>query len=232
MVFNCKNRTNTLYFATFCFNQKQPSGHHHNDAASITLCWQGIEIFVDPGSYLYTPSAWWRNQFRSATMHNSFYLKDIEPIVFDQRVFALNISEHTFQNAWINEDEWTLQTSHSLYKDMFGLNARRTIIFEPNEQHVIITDQWRSNYACDEISLISAWNFTLNEQLRAQHEDNHIVITHKGIPLAYFSSTITFTVEDSWRSTAYGTKIATQCLRAGVNMVNNDQVISSLRFIS
>src|SRR6202021_2601346 len=45
------------------YNSRQPSGHFHNDIASVTLSYKDKEILVDPGSFVYTPSVKWRNYF-------------------------------------------------------------------------------------------------------------------------------------------------------------------------
>ena len=47
------------------YNALQPTGHFHNDIGSITLAVNGIPVIIDPGSFVYTPSAMWRNYFRS-----------------------------------------------------------------------------------------------------------------------------------------------------------------------
>lgn len=78
------------------YKNNQPSGHFHNDVGSITLAVDGKPIFVDPGSYLYTPSAFWRNHFRSIQNHNSFYVKGCEPIEFDDFLFRCNSLSKNF----------------------------------------------------------------------------------------------------------------------------------------
>ncbi len=62
-----------ITFRQQILNQRQPTGHFHQDNFSITLSIDGIPILVDPGSYLYTANAAWRNRFRSFESHNTFY---------------------------------------------------------------------------------------------------------------------------------------------------------------
>lgn len=54
--------------------QRGKGGHAHNDQLSITLSYGGQQIFVDTGTYLYTPAPSMRNRFRSAAMHNTLIL--------------------------------------------------------------------------------------------------------------------------------------------------------------
>ena len=49
--------------------QKGNGGHAHNDQLSITLRIDGVDIVVDPGTYLYTPVPERRNEFRSTAAH-------------------------------------------------------------------------------------------------------------------------------------------------------------------
>lgn len=51
--------------------QRGKGGHAHNDQLSITLSYGGQQIFVDTGTYLYTPAYAMRNRFRSTAMHNT-----------------------------------------------------------------------------------------------------------------------------------------------------------------
>lgn len=51
--------------------QYDNGGHAHNDQLSITLAYGGMDFFVDPGTYLYTPFPAWRNQFRRTSAHNT-----------------------------------------------------------------------------------------------------------------------------------------------------------------
>lgn len=50
--------------------QNGNGGHAHNDKLSFELNIQGKDIFVDPGTYLYTPIPKKRNEFRGVNAHN------------------------------------------------------------------------------------------------------------------------------------------------------------------
>ena len=51
--------------------QYDNGGHAHNDQLSVTLACAGLDFFVDPGTYLYTPLPEWRNRFRATRAHNT-----------------------------------------------------------------------------------------------------------------------------------------------------------------
>jgi hypothetical protein len=51
--------------------QSGKGGHAHNDKLSFSLDINDDKIFVDPGTYLYTPLESLRNEFRSTLSHNT-----------------------------------------------------------------------------------------------------------------------------------------------------------------
>ncbi|MBI3258622.1 MAG: alginate lyase family protein [Ignavibacteriae bacterium] len=62
------------YFCTVrcgSIGQRGKGGHAHNDQLSIELNVRGQDVFVDGGTYLYTPAADMRNHFRSTSAHNT-----------------------------------------------------------------------------------------------------------------------------------------------------------------
>jgi len=63
-------------------------GHNHNDNLSFELNIDGLDIFVDPGTYVYTPKPNERNKFRSTEMHNTVYL-GVEQNDLTQGIFIL-----------------------------------------------------------------------------------------------------------------------------------------------
>ncbi len=184
------------------YTHRQPSGHFHNDAGSITLAINGIPIFVDPGSYVYTPSVYWRNYFRSVAVHNTCFLEGIEPVPLDNRLFALDLPEHAPQSGFTSE--------HDLY-ERYGLRFERTL--HVSDEELRITDSWSGEPLYD--GLMSAWNFTLAPDVQPYSTDQGIMIMYKQKPLVFLSSdALTFVIEDCWVSPKYGHKSMSKRLRA------------------
>jgi hypothetical protein len=73
-------RKNKDYMIISCGpnGQKGRGGHAHNDKLSVELCLDGQDIFVDPGTYVYTPDPEMRNQFRATEYHNTVWVEGLE----------------------------------------------------------------------------------------------------------------------------------------------------------
>ena len=183
------------------YKKEQPSGHFHNDVGSITLAVAGIPVFVDPGSYVYTPSAVWRNQFRSVAAHNTFFIQDVEPVVFNERsLFNLDLPEHT-----VGSSPW--QVKHDLY----SIPAARTLMFK-DEVTIILQDRWEE---VEGHTFISAWNFTLGPSIIPVQKGSSWHLQHEGKTLVIVTcQDLNFTVSDSWYAPQYGTKVACKKLIA------------------
>lgn len=195
-------------------NSRQPSGHAHNDVGSITLTVDGIPVFIDPGSYIYTPSAYWRNTFRSATAHNTFFIKNEEPVPFDERLFALNVSEKK-DDARIDEST-TIETSHDLYA-RFGLHAQRIVSLQENK--VQLCDSWHPLEIGPRKNRISCWNFMLASDIHAERKNNCWELSRDGKLLVYFDApSLPFSLKPCWSSLHYGKKVPTHALYAQTDL--------------
>lgn len=53
-----------------CIGQKNQGGHDHNDQLSFELNINGVDLIIDPGSYVYTADKDLRQLFRSTEYHN------------------------------------------------------------------------------------------------------------------------------------------------------------------
>lgn len=64
-------RSDRLYLAVRCGpnGQRGNGGHAHNDQLSLVLWVDGEEWIADPGTYLYTPLPFRRNEYRSVRAH-------------------------------------------------------------------------------------------------------------------------------------------------------------------
>ncbi|ABR91662.1 Hypothetical protein mma_2266 [Janthinobacterium sp. Marseille] len=63
--------------------------HAHNDQLSVELWIGGHPVIVDPGTYLYTPLPFRRNEFRSISAHFSPHIAGSEPGNISGNVFQL-----------------------------------------------------------------------------------------------------------------------------------------------
>ena len=143
---------------------------------------------------MYTPSEVWRNQFRSITAHNSFYVEDVEPVLFTERsLFTLNLPENK-----VGHNPW--KVTHNLY----SIPASRTVSFE-NEKTLLIEDVW------EEVSshtFTGGWNFTLAPHITAQKEGSAWRLFYEDELLATFHcQDLMFELKDSWFAPGYGYKV-------------------------
>ncbi len=192
----------------------QPSGHFHNDAGSITLSYNGVPIFVDPGSYVYTPSAFWRNQFRSTFSHNTFFIHQEEFTPLDEDLFALNLPVGQAQVTTFR-DAATLgmSTQHGLYK-RHGIFFERSVTLNQETDELIIADMCKSKIKQQHHML--GWNFTLAPECEL-HKDaaGCWIVTYQEKPILSVSSAhLKFMIERGFVAPSYGIKIPTNCLRA------------------
>lgn len=73
-------RSPRIYLAIRCgsIGQCGIGGHAHNDQLSFVLYLDDVPVFIDPGTYLYTPAPDQRNLFRSTERHNTVAMPGTE----------------------------------------------------------------------------------------------------------------------------------------------------------
>lgn len=208
------------------YNALQPSGHFHNDVASITLAVNGIPVIVDPGSFVYTPSTIWRNYFRSVAVHNTSFVVDVEPVPLNKELFGLHMPERFIDESPVmHNDSIVLYAKHNLYARL-GLQFKRQVMVSDNNMQ--ITDAWIGGD--EQSNLISGWNFTLAPDIIACKQYDGWLLMHQQIPLVKVqSSDITFELHETWVSPAYGQKVATHALRASRLFDNKNVTIEFLK---
>lgn len=186
------------------YARRQPSGHFHNDIGSITVSKNGIPFIVDPGSYVYTASVEWRNYFRSATNHNSFYIEGGEPVPLDDKLFRLNL-----KSALPNFKE-PFHSVHDLYAD-YSLRAHRTVFCT---DAIVVTDWWQGLHTIEN-EYATCWNYTCATDIVVEHCMQGVRLIHvSGEQIFLLSEDLLFEIIDGWVSTSYGTKIACKQIRA------------------
>ncbi len=205
---------------------RQPSGHFHADVGSITLSYQGIPIFVDSGSYLYTPSTLWRNYFRGVESHSTWYLKDQDLIPVDDRLFALSMKEQQFCDDWEkNATDMSIYTHHTLYETL-GITAFRTITISSQDTSIIIEDWYETDTPQKEE--MWCWNFMVDAALQPMHAGGNIILYYEHQPLFTVVSDLEFVIEDCFIADGYGNKRASKKLRTTKKLVAQERIKTKL----
>lgn len=191
------------------YDQRQPSGHFHNDAGSITLAIDGIPVIVDPGSFVYTAWPTWRNQFRSASMHSCMSIQGHEPTPFDAHLFFLALPENHIVKTVFQQS--VMCSTHTLYERL-GLKAER--IIDVNNNIITLHDRW---HKIDAIApdLYTQWRLLFHPDIELVMQDAHTwQVMHNGRQLCKIIANNPMTLVPSWMSVAYGSKVAAVALHA------------------
>ncbi len=208
-----------ITFRHATFNQRQPSGHFNQDILSITVSIDGIPIFIDPGSYVYTANGAWRNYFRSWESHNTFYHQQDWRDLSKHDLFQLPRQERELKDGVTVCDE--IAKVSDVYIDNFGTYSRE-LIFDQEQKKLTINDQVKLKQDGN-----VEWKFILHPAVTATQQDggNVWLITHQGKNVAWFESSLVFVKVDAHYAPTYGTKVMTSALMAtqfiipGINQV-------------
>lgn len=200
------------------YDARQPSGHFHNDAGSITIAYNGIPIITDPGSYVYTPSRYWRNYFRSVEMHSVASMMSCEPASFDDRLFALALPENKVKLSGVGQK--ILQTSHILY-DKPKLMYDRKIICKKNAVEII--DNWSVvDMVYEDVQVCS--NLIFDDKITLYQERGSWFICHDNEPLLTLHSSHDFTLHDGYQTVGYGQLVPVKRLSAVFKLKKYEKV--------
>lgn len=204
------------YMAIRCgdIGQNGQGGHAHNDQLSLVLNVGGEDVFVDPGTYLYTPSPQWRNYFRSTACHNTVMVDGEEQNWFyDWNLFALNDDARATCSKWeTGEDGDVFEGEHYGYQILAENKVHvRKVVFKSKQLEWTINDQINNSD-----QYILQWNFVLSPQVNlAQIDQQSFVLEGKKSKVIIqlepgFKEVIT---EDGYYSPKYGVVIPTKIVR-------------------
>jgi len=115
--------------------------HGHLDALSFTLTVGGLEIFVDPGTYLYHSGGKWRRYFRSTAAHNTICIngqeltEQVADFMFGK---PYRIIEHSLQE---NDDKVIWRAGHDAYHKLkIPVSHARQVVFDRRNGSLEIDD--------------------------------------------------------------------------------------------
>ena len=207
------------------YQPAQPTGHFHNDVGSITLAYKGRPILVDPGSYLYTASGYWRNRFRSSQTHSTVSVALHEPVPFDdEQLFALALPpsdnvQHDYKK--------TLHVRNRLYA-RYGLNLYRAIHIQDNA--LFINDICQRS-AAERSSMKINISFLFDPHITLKKDGCAWVLFAGLEPVAQFESELLFEEQTMWVAPGYGTKQAASCLRTVMPIAHALSAVHSFKFM-
>ncbi len=114
--------------------------HSHNDKLSFELTINGQSIFVDPGTYTYTPYPEERNKFRSTAYHNTLNFDGYEQNDIPKHdMFILHDSVNITEAGLKQNDDEVFFKGEIQYSD---ITHKRIIIFNSNTTEWIIRDSF------------------------------------------------------------------------------------------
>jgi len=177
------------------FNKTQPSGHFHQNELSVTLSIDGIPILVDPGTYLYTASKFWRNFFRNKENHNVFYASSHKESL-EQGLFQL--SKDIQQNTEKIQEQHGQIIISNHHQEKF-----RKIIFDPQKKSLriedeVISDKFsHSNSAC--------WNFIFHPNINLIQKSKNVWLAKKeNMQIAQIETNLNLKKVNGFYSKGYG----------------------------
>lgn len=190
------------------YNNRQPSGHFHNDVGSITLALDGEPIFIDPGSFLYTPSSIWRNTFRSMSFHNSFSLYYQEPIFLDDRLFYLDL----FASVMPEQPEGLcMQTCYGYQNE--NVIFERSVTLDQKSDQLFLTDCVKNGLG--DTFLPVRWHFIIDPDITIKKEESCWLFSKRGKTFLKMSSDdLSFGLHKQIIACGYGKAVFTNGLSA------------------
>ncbi len=138
-------RSNRDYLIVSCGpnGQNGNGGHAHNDKLSFTLCVEGKDIIVDPGTYVYTPEPAMRNIFRSTAHHNTVVVNGREQNHFDTSpsgLFRMDNQAKAGVLAWESTSDVDRFIGEHAGYDAQGYHHQREVMFNKHERTFRIVD--------------------------------------------------------------------------------------------
>lgn len=119
--------------------------HGHADALSLTLHVNGLPVLVDPGTYTYHNAPEWRDYFRSTSAHNTMRINGKDQSVMAGPFMWYGQYETKVRHAVATHDVLDVIARHDGYVDRFNVNHRRSVVWHPTLQKILIQDELIGN---------------------------------------------------------------------------------------
>jgi hypothetical protein len=176
-------------------------GHAHNDQLSFELNVDGKDIFVDPGTYVYTADYKARNLFRGTAMHNTVQIEGCEQNQIDElQIFQLHDQMGKTVTCFGHEDEKIsfCGECRGFYHDKEIIH-KRNLAYHPKFNKIVI---------CDELSdgIEGFARFGLGENNVIKRQCNNVIRINDEVSVSFSSELIN--LNQTVISNSYGSKQA------------------------
>jgi len=192
--------------------QNGNGGHSHNDKLSFEAFIEGEEVFVDPGSYVYTSYPDWRDRFRSTYFHNTLMIDGEEQNRF-LTLFSMIEEAKPKVIEWETNDNFDvfIGEHYGYMRLQDRLIHRRTIKFYKKDVRWEFCDEVYNLKNRFSTEHLIQWSLVLHPDVEI--EDLISLKTKKGKKIKIiFEDKIDMHREDGWYSPEYGAKVPTKRL--------------------
>ena len=178
----------------------QPTGHFHHDAGHVTLAYNSVSMLVDPGSYVYTASSYWRNTFRDSAMHNGPVLRSLHTPLDNQPLFSMPMVPRACQAQSLVSKDCIVVTS---YLNNSHARATRSVTYAQESQKIAIVDTVSIDNDCEETV---SWNFIFGPEITLMPDDrpSSFICLYRGTIIASVRTSMPLAIDRSYYSPRYG----------------------------
>jgi len=216
-----RNEKDYCFISCSSMGQKGLGGHGHNDKLSIVLWINGKQLFVDPGTYVYTGNRLARNMFRGTKYHNTVSIDGLEQNVFNEKSL-FRIKEKSNAKCLRFENERFVGEQYG-YK---SITHRREITFDKKLNEWCIKDSFigKGRHELE-------WNYHLSDKIKKIEEKKNTVIVDGKILIS-----LTFKPDliVGFVSESYGIKKNAKIIRGVIKIdIDPDKTFKTvIRFVS
>ena len=228
-IYSIKENNVNMLISASANGQKGIGGHSHNDKLSFNLSVGTEDLFVDSGTYIYTPMPKLRNQFRSTYAHNTAIIDNEEQSRLDETdlFFLYNDAKVKINNWVVDEDYYFFDGEHYGYLRLKEpVVHQRKIFFERKKTFWIVNDIFRGKG-----HHLFEFNFVLNSGLILSKDDRSLTVNISSLKLEKFKifplkdDTIDISIDEGYISKSYGEKKLTKIIRYSALESSNKEFI-------
>jgi len=209
-IYIMREGSNYLIVSSGANGQNGNGGHSHNDKLSFEGFIDGEQVFIDPGTYVYTSYPKWRDKFRSTSFHNTLIIDEQEQNRF-LTLFSMVEEAKPKIIKWETNDNFDIFIGeHYGYTRLpDNLIHQRTIKFYKREGRWEFQDNVYNLENWFQREHTVKWSLILHPDIEIEDFSTLRTKKNKRIRIT-FENGIEICQEDTWYSPEYGVRIPTK----------------------